>query len=102
MNSTETIEDRKLTTGTRRLLEMKKRNVRGRITFYLEKGDREARVSELECVEKEQQMMIIDNKFDLGKIVYLKTDKDQIRRIVTAIQSSLSGAVLLQNKLRRF
>ena len=39
-------------------------------------------------------MMIIDNKFDLGKIVYLKTDKDQIRRIVTAIQSSLSGAVL--------
>ena len=54
MNSTDTtIEDRKLTTGTRRLLEMKKRNVRGRITFYLEKGDREARVSELECVEKE-------------------------------------------------
>jgi hypothetical protein len=30
-------------------------------------------------------MMVIDNKFELGEIVYLKTDGEQQPRIVTAI-----------------
>jgi len=29
--------------------------------------------------------MVIDNKFDLEQEVYLKTDSDQLKRIVTAI-----------------
>jgi hypothetical protein len=29
--------------------------------------------------------MIIDNKFDLKQFVYIKTDIDQLKRIVTAI-----------------
>ncbi len=29
--------------------------------------------------------MVIDNKFEYGQTVYLKTDKDQLPRIVTAI-----------------
>lgn len=28
-------------------------------------------------------MMVIDNKFDIGDIVYLKTDKDQSPRMIT-------------------
>lgn len=28
-------------------------------------------------------MMVIDNKFNHGQIVYLKTDKDQIPRMIT-------------------
>ena len=31
--------------------------------------------------------MHIDNKFDLGQIVYLKTDTEQIARMVTAINT---------------
>ena len=30
-------------------------------------------------------MMLIENKFDLGQLVYLKTDYDQSPRFVTAI-----------------
>ena len=30
-------------------------------------------------------MMVIDNKFDIGQEVYLKTDTDQRMRIVSAI-----------------
>lgn len=30
-------------------------------------------------------MMVIDNKFEYGQTVYLKTDKGQLPRIVTAI-----------------
>lgn len=30
-------------------------------------------------------MMIIDNKFDLKEFVYIKTDPDQLKRIITAI-----------------
>jgi hypothetical protein len=30
-------------------------------------------------------MMVIDNKFELGEILYLKTDAEQLGRIVTAI-----------------
>ncbi len=29
--------------------------------------------------------MIVDNKFEIGNIVYLKTDNDQLPRIVTSI-----------------
>lgn len=31
-------------------------------------------------------MMVIDNKFNIGDTVYLKTDKDQLPRIVFAIK----------------
>ncbi len=31
-------------------------------------------------------MINIDNKFPLGQIIYLKTDKEQMPRIVTAIK----------------
>lgn len=33
-------------------------------------------------------MINIDNKFDFGQIVYLKTDKEQSARMVTAISIS--------------
>jgi hypothetical protein len=36
-------------------------------------------------------MHILDNVFDLGQTVYLKTDKDQIPRIITAIQLNDNG-----------
>ena len=36
-------------------------------------------------------MMVIDNSFDLGQIVYLTTDNYQLRRIVTQIKVSLNG-----------
>jgi hypothetical protein len=36
-------------------------------------------------------MMIIDNKIELGSIVYLKTDKDQLPRIVVRISISING-----------
>lgn len=31
-------------------------------------------------------MMVIDNKFSIGQIVWLKTDTEQLQRIVTAIK----------------
>jgi hypothetical protein len=30
-------------------------------------------------------MMVIDNKYEIGQSVWLKTDKDQCERIVTAV-----------------
>lgn len=36
-------------------------------------------------------MMIVDNAFEIGQTVYLKTDTDQDQRIVTAIQITPSG-----------
>jgi hypothetical protein len=30
-------------------------------------------------------MMILDNKLEIGQTVYLKTDKEQLARIVTAL-----------------
>jgi hypothetical protein len=30
-------------------------------------------------------MMVIDNKYDLGDTVFIKTDKEQLERIVTGI-----------------
>ena len=35
--------------------------------------------------------MILDNKYNLGDIVYLKTDTDQSERILTSIQVSVIG-----------
>jgi hypothetical protein len=38
-------------------------------------------------------MMMIENKFEIGEIVYLKTDTDQIPRIITAIQVHANGCI---------
>ncbi len=35
--------------------------------------------------------MLIDNKFDLGDIVYLKTDPDQKERLVTGVTVRPTG-----------
>lgn len=40
-------------------------------------------------------MMVIDNKFQLGDIVYLKTDSDQKRRMVGKISVSQMGLIYL-------
>ena len=37
--------------------------------------------------------MVIDNAFNLGQIVFLITDPDQLRRIVTKITISANGIV---------
>lgn len=37
--------------------------------------------------------MLLDTQYELGDIVYLKTDADQFERQVTAITISLSGGV---------
>ena len=37
--------------------------------------------------------MVIDNIFDLGQIVYLTTDNDQRRRIVTQIKVCYIGII---------
>jgi hypothetical protein len=39
-------------------------------------------------------MMIIENKFDLGELVYLITDEEQKQRMVTKIQIFLDGSVM--------
>jgi len=39
-------------------------------------------------------MMIIDNKFEIGQIVYLKTCKEQTERIITAICVKSFGYIL--------
>ena len=36
-------------------------------------------------------MMTIDNAYNIGDIVYLKTDPEQMERIVTAIEISQKG-----------
>jgi len=36
-------------------------------------------------------MMLIDNKFNLGEIVFLKTDEEQHERIITGITISHKG-----------
>lgn len=35
--------------------------------------------------------MVVDNKFNIGDTVYLKTDKDQLPRIVTSIRIFPTG-----------
>jgi hypothetical protein len=39
-------------------------------------------------------MIIINNNFDIGEIVYLKTDFDQLPRIITAVMYSADGGTL--------
>ena len=38
--------------------------------------------------------MVIDNKFSFGDIVYLKTDKEQLPRIVTCILCYKQGELI--------
>lgn len=40
-------------------------------------------------------MMVIDNKYSLGQSVYLKTDKEQLERVVTGITQRPSGVLYL-------
>lgn len=40
-------------------------------------------------------MMVIENKYRLEQIVYLKTDIDQLQRIVTAI-SARQGSIIYE------
>lgn len=39
-------------------------------------------------------MIVIDNKYEIGDIVYLKTDADQLARIVTSIQVFKVGELI--------
>lgn len=39
-------------------------------------------------------MIILNNNFDFGEIVYLKTDPEQLPRIITAIMSCADGGML--------
>jgi hypothetical protein len=41
-------------------------------------------------------MMVIDNKYELGDEVYLKTDSEQQLRIVTAIHVHPAGQIIYQ------
>jgi hypothetical protein len=41
-------------------------------------------------------MMVIDNKYDLGQIVFLKTDVEQNQRIVTTIKVGADGGLIYQ------
>ena len=40
-------------------------------------------------------MMLLDNKHNIGDIVYLKTDTDQSERIITAIQLNANGLIYM-------
>ena len=41
-------------------------------------------------------MMVIENKFELGELVYLSTDEDQKQRMVTKIYIHLDGSLIYQ------
>jgi hypothetical protein len=36
-------------------------------------------------------MMVVDNKYSIGEVVYLLTDKDGLKRVVTAITIRSGG-----------
>lgn len=38
-------------------------------------------------------MILLDNKYNIGDIVYLKTDPDQVERMITAIQLNANGII---------
>lgn len=40
--------------------------------------------------------MIINNKFELGSIVYLITDPDQFERMITRIIITMNGAIIYE------
>lgn len=39
-------------------------------------------------------MMVVDNKFEIGQIVYLKTDPEQLPRIITGIMIAPTAALV--------
>lgn len=39
-------------------------------------------------------MMIVDNEFEIGQVIYLKTDPDQNPRIVTSFRIYKGGEIL--------
>lgn len=41
-------------------------------------------------------MMFIENKFDFGQTVYLKTDTDQLPRVVTQMSINPNGSISYQ------
>jgi hypothetical protein len=41
-------------------------------------------------------MMIVDNQLDFGQIVYLITDEDQKKRIITSFKVFPNGEILYQ------
>ena len=41
-------------------------------------------------------MIVIDNKYEMKQIVYLKTDPDQFRRVIVGIRVCAEGAILYQ------
>lgn len=38
-------------------------------------------------------MMVIDNKYEIGQIVFLKTDKEQLERLIIGINISSLGII---------
>lgn len=47
-------------------------------------------------------MMIIDNKFEIGQPVYIKTDKDQDMGIVTSIEIVPNNLVMYHVSIRSY
>lgn len=41
-------------------------------------------------------MMVIDNKFEIGEIVYLITDEDQKKRVITALNIYPDNVILYE------
>lgn len=41
-------------------------------------------------------MIILNNQFDLGEMVYIKTDPEQLPRIITAIMTRVDGGLSYQ------
>lgn len=41
-------------------------------------------------------MMLIDAKYDIGDMVYLKTDSEQLQRIVTRVNVFKNGELMYQ------
>jgi len=40
--------------------------------------------------------MVIDNKFEIGQFVYLTTDREQLKRVITGINIKPNGGMLYQ------
>lgn len=52
---------------------------------------RKKTINRLGCI-----MMVIQNKYELGQIVYLVTDEDQSPRMVTQIKIGADGGLIYQ------
>lgn len=47
-------------------------------------------------------MMIIENKYEIGDIVYLTTDREQLERLVTQLRISPCGLIyIIQNGINQ-